>query len=285
MLSGSLKWLVPKPQNLISFLQQQIDPAPSGKALKRVLEARLCRVNGIVERFGSTEVPKGAFVELSPSWQTILAPSASRFEVLFEDERLMVVDKPAGWVCSDESCRKTFGPQRYLVHRLDKETTGALLIAKSPKARDSLMQLFKERAVHKSYYALVDGLVKQDSGVSNTLFAKVGAFQGQTLWGSRSHGLPAETHWTTVWRGQNTSLILCKPVTGRTHQIRVHLAEMGHPILVDRQYAKQFRSKLFAARPLLHAAKLEFEDISVSAPIPDDFAQAMKELGCPLNLF
>lgn len=123
MIGSNLKWLVPNQQKLVSFLQNQIEPTPSGKALRRVLEARLCRVNGIVERFGSAEVQKGAVVELSPAWESILSPHCHKFEILYEDERLLVVDKPAGWVCSDEECRKAFGPQKYLVHRLDKETT------------------------------------------------------------------------------------------------------------------------------------------------------------------
>ncbi len=284
MIGSNLKWLVPSQQKLVAFLQDQIEPSPSGKALRRVLEARLCRVNGVVERFGSADVKKGSIVELSPAWQSILSPECHKFEVLYEDERLIVVDKPAGWVCSDEECRKAFGPKRYLVHRLDKETTGALLIAKSSIAKDALIQLFRDRAVEKFYYALVDGAPKEDKGICKSLFAKVGAFQGQTIWGSRSSGVPAETHWSVVWRGQNSSLLLCQPVTGRTHQIRVHLAEMGHPILVDRQYAKNFRCKLFASRPLLHAARIRFEGVDVSAPLTEDFCHAMQELGCKFSL-
>lgn len=282
-LTSGLKWLVPSGQKLVSFLQKQLDPAPSGKALRRVLEARLCRVNGIVERFGSADVEKGSVVELASSWESILSPSCSKMEILHEDDRLLIVDKTVGWVCTDEQCRKTFGPKKYLVHRLDKETTGALVIAKSVEARDALMQMFKERSVAKEYYALVDGSPKKDDGVSTSLFAKVGSFQGQTIWGSRAKGLPAETHWNVVWRGSNASLLLCKPVTGRTHQIRVHLAEMGHPILVDRQYAKNFRCKLFGSRPFLHAARISFEGIDVSAPLPEDFRAALQELRCPIE--
>jgi 23S rRNA-/tRNA-specific pseudouridylate synthase len=111
-LTSSLKWLVPSQQKLVSFLQQQLDPAPSGKALRRVLEARLCRVNGIVERFGSTDVEKGSVVELSPSWESILSPSCSKMEILHEDDHLLIVDKPAGWISTDEQCRKTFGPKK-----------------------------------------------------------------------------------------------------------------------------------------------------------------------------
>src|SRR5579863_4055843 len=98
MLSNSLKWLVPKSQKLVSFLQQQMDPAPSGKALRRVLEARLCRVNGIVERFGSADVQKGSVVELSPAWDSVLSTQCSPITILYEDDRLLIADKPSGWV-------------------------------------------------------------------------------------------------------------------------------------------------------------------------------------------
>lgn len=280
MIATNLRWLVPKSQKLIPFIQAQIDPPPSRKALRRVLEARLCRVNGVVERFGSMDVQKGAVVELSPNWASILSPHCSRFEVLYEDENLFIVDKPAGFVCSDVECAKAFGAQKYLVHRLDKETTGVLVIAKTIAAKTSLMHQFKERSVEKFYYALVDGAPVQERGVCKSFFAKVGIFQGQTKWGSRAKGLPAETHWAVLWRGKNTSLLLCKPVTGRTHQIRVHLAEMGHPILGDRQYAKNYRCQLFVQRPLLHAARIRVGEVDTSAPIPDDFASALKEIGC-----
>jgi 23S rRNA-/tRNA-specific pseudouridylate synthase len=276
----SLKWLVPESQKLISFIQAQIDPPPSRKALRRVLEARLCRVNGIVERFGSMDVQKGSVVELGPSWASVLSPHCSQFEVLYEEEHLLVVDKPVGFVCSEQ----TMGSGHHLVHRLDKETTGVLVLAKTTVAKNDLMRRFKERSVEKFYYALVDGAPSQERGVCKSFLAKLQAYQGQTRWGSRARGLPAETHWAVLWRGKNASLLLCRPTTGRTHQIRVHLAEMGHPILGDRQYAKNFRCQLFAQRPFLHAARIRFGDVDVSAPLPFDFASALQELECHLGI-
>jgi RluA family pseudouridine synthase len=276
---GSLKWLVPKEQKLVSFLQQRLTPAPSGKALRRVLEARLCRVNGVVERFGSKDVQKGSVVELSTIWESILSPHCNKIEILYEEERFLVVNKPVGWVCAEEECRRAFGPKRYLVHRLDKETSGALFIAKSVAARDDLMGLFKEKTVKKTYYALIDGHPKQTHGICKNLLAKKGVYEGQTMYGSASHGTLAETHWSLLWKGADASLVQCEPITGRTHQIRVHMAEMGHPILGDRQYAKQFRSKCFATRPFLHAVRLQAQGLDISAELPPDFCHILQEMG------
>ena len=285
-----MRWLVPEEQKLVHFLQSQLDPAPSGKTLRKVLEANLCRINGKVERFGSADVKKGDVVELAPSWNSVATQNLNGFDRLYEEEHLLVVDKPAGWVCTDEECTRAFGASRYLVHRLDKETTGALLIAKSIRAREALIALFMERKISKIYYAIVDGVPEEERGVRKSFFAKVGFFQGQTRWGSRSKGLYAETHWKVLSTNKQATLLACQPVTGRTHQIRVHLAETGHPILVDRQYSERFRSSFFAKRPLLHASRIRFvhpftgHEIDVTAEIADDFAEALTALGLSLSL-
>jgi 23S rRNA pseudouridine955/2504/2580 synthase/23S rRNA pseudouridine1911/1915/1917 synthase len=280
-----MKWIVPETQKLIHFLQKELQPAPSGKMLRRVLEANLCRVNGTVERFGTADVAKGSVVELSPAWATVATPNLNHFEILYEDDHLIVANKPVGWVCTDEECIRSFGAKRYLVHRLDKETTGALLIAKNIESREGIIHLFKERAVEKIYYALVDRVPAAERGRLKGFFGKVGMFQGQTRWGTRPKGLYAETHWKRIVYGENASLLACQPVTGRTHQIRVHLSEMGHPILVDRQYSATYTCKYFAKRPLLHAARIRFihpmtgVQIDVTAPLAADFVEALETLG------
>lgn len=281
-----MKWLVPKSQKLVAFLQGQLGDY-SGKFLRRLLEANLCRINGRVERFGSRVVVGGDAVELAPSWKSVLTPKLSTLETLYEDPFLKIVNKPAGWVCDPKNALKTFGPGQYLVHRLDKDTTGLLIVAKSTASRDQLMEMFEKREIAKSYLALVDGVPKDTSGERHSLFAKKGSFQGQTIWGSSQQGLTAITHWKRVAVGNNASLILCEPVTGRTHQIRVHMAEMGHPILVDRQYALVFRSKLFVQRPLLHAYRLQFsysgKAIDLISPLFSDMRDAMKEVNLSPN--
>lgn len=279
-----MKWLVPERQKLVQFLQGQLSPPPSRKTLRRVLEANLCRVNGSVERFGAAEVDRGAIVELAPAWDSLSRTHLHPLRPLFEDDSLLIVDKPAGWVCDEAQCRKALGPRRYLVHRLDKETTGVLVVAKTLKARAALMQQFADRRIEKNYLALVDGIPRDKQGVCQTFLAKIGSYEGQTIWASRSKGLYAETHWRCIASGSEASLLLCQPVTGRTHQIRVHLAELGMPILIDRQYSSKFRCRFFASRPLLHALRIRLthpetgEPVDVNAPLPDDFALARESL-------
>jgi RluA family pseudouridine synthase len=237
-----------------------------------------------VERFGSAEVKEGAVVELSDDWDKLFAEKPSSLPVVYEDAHLLIVNKPAGWVCSDEQCKKTFGSKFALIHRLDKETTGLLLIAKTNEARLKMIELFKEHKIEKLYYALVDGVPEKEQGIQESFLTKVGTFEGQTRYGSRSTGQFAKTHWKVLAKGKQAALLACQPVTGRTHQIRVHLAELGHPILVDRQYAERFRCKYFAKRPLLHATRLKFTHPITGQPLdleqkpPADFQAAMKEL-------
>ncbi len=280
-----LQWKVLERQKLIHFLQTKLIPAPSGKALRKALEANLCRVNGAVERFGSTSLSRGALVELALNWDEAESSKSKEHFVLYEDNDLLIVNKSAGWVCTDAECKKAFGPGRFLIHRLDKETTGALLIAKSVAMRDAMIEQFREKKVQKLYYAIVDGVPNAPKGVCQSLLAKVGQFEGQSLWGSAPRGQSAETHWKVLGRGAAAALLACQPITGRTHQIRVHLAEMGHPILIDRQYAKRYRSKYFAKRPLLHAARLSFVQpltgvkLDVAAEVGEDFAEGLAALG------
>ena len=266
-----MKWLVKTPENLVSFIQKGVTVPCSGKALRRVLESNLCRVNGKIERFGSTRLQKGDRVELAPDWQDLLVSKELVFPTLYEDDQCLIVDKPAGWVCKDRK-------GALLVHRLDKETTGALLFAKGRGARDALMELFANRTVEKEYLALVDGLVREDEGIQDTLLSPKRSYQGQTIWGSGPKGQKAVTRWKVLARGNQASLIQCMPVTGRTHQIRVHASEMGHPILADRQYAPSFRCSYFAKRVLLHARRLKFKEIEAIAEVSEDFRLAVRAL-------
>ena len=277
-----MKWVVSAPEKLNRFLQGQLD-GHSGKAIRRLLDANLCRINGNAERFGSRNLKAGDRVELAPSFKSILRSKPIQFETLFENDSLRIVNKPKGFICSKENALKAFGPNCFLAHRLDKDTTGLLILAKGAKAREELLGLFKERKIKKSYLALVDGCVLEKEGRRESLLIKKGSYDGQTIWGSSLYqGLTAITTFKRLLVGKEASLLLCEPFTGRTHQIRVHMAEMGHPILVDPQYARSYRSKLFSSRPLLHAYRLEFsfhgKTIEITAPIPTDMREAFSNL-------
>ncbi len=258
---------------LLSFLQARLQL--SSRAVKRILESNGCRRNGEIERFGSVRLA----VQDALEWTSDEPPPRAVVQVVYEDEAFKVFDKPAGWVCQEED---TSGG--YLVHRLDKETTGLLLIAKTERVRDLLMELFAQRHIKKSYLALVDGVPQETEGKRSTFLAQKGYYHGQVIWGSASSGKLAETEWKLIQRGASAALLRCYPLTGRTHQIRVHLAEMGHPILMDRQYAKTFRTQELIRRPLLHAERLRFRHptrntlMDLSSPLPEDFCSCLARL-------
>lgn len=262
----------------MDLLKEKVSPSYSARFLKRALESNVCRVNGRIERFASARLEKGDRIELMAHWDEVGQKSASTIPILYEDDDLLILDKPAGVVCREEFFRKTFQQPLWLAHRLDKDTTGALLFAKKHSALEELFQQFEERRVKKEYLAFVDGVPREERGLIQSWFVKKGNFQGQTIWGSNpmKQGLFAETAWRrlSIAETKDAALLLCQPTTGRTHQIRIHLAEMGHPILIDRQYASHFRSRIEAARPLLHAYRLHLEwkgkSICVEAPIPND---------------
>jgi 23S rRNA pseudouridine955/2504/2580 synthase/23S rRNA pseudouridine1911/1915/1917 synthase len=169
---------------------------------------------------------------------------------------------------------------------LDKDTTGALILAKQDAIFDAMVQQFKTKEVQKAYLALVDGVPQKESGTIENYLGKLKTWQGQSLWGAvdPQQGLHALTHWKRLRKGPQCALVECIPVTGRTHQLRVHLAGMGHPILGDKQYGGGFRCPYPAQRTLLHAARLSFKHpvtqapLMVEAPLPADFNNAIAAL-------
>jgi 23S rRNA-/tRNA-specific pseudouridylate synthase len=258
---------------LLSFLRCELAEQVSAKAIKRAIDGKRCKVNGRVETFSTHPLSRGDVVEIDLT----LAPH-EKIATLYEDDALWIVNKPAG--ISSEP--KNFSAK--LVHRLDKETSGALILAKKESTFRRMVELFSQKRVKKEYLAIVDGTVQQEKGACTSRLAKKHTYQGQTVYGSSSKGVEAITHWKKLAAGNNATLLLCEPVTGRTHQIRVHLKELGHPILGDTQYAKTFRCAYHPSRHLLHAARLTFPHpethvpLDVKAPLPADFLEALKRL-------
>lgn len=265
--------------SLLSFLHKKGKGAFSLKVLKEAIAKKSCRIGNRIETFSSYKLSKGEIVELDVSFAQ--APSKTP-EILYEDDDLVIINKKVGSICKDPFFPKT--PWK-LVHRLDKETSGVLLLAKHEKAKQSLEQLFAKREVQKIYLAICDGKVSSSSGVIHNKLAPKGGYHGQTLYGSAIEGEVAITHWSLMSKGKNSSLVLCDLKTGRTHQIRVHMSEMGHPILGDTQYAhKRFSCDLLTKRTLLHAWKVSFihpysqKKMTVTAPLPADFKEALRVL-------
>lgn len=279
-----MKWIASKRETLAQALCFQLEGC-SGKKARRLLEKNICRVDGRVERFGSRTLFGGELIELSSRWDRVLQePKNLELSLVYEGEDFFAFDKPPGFLCTQSAVDKALGKGLFLVHRLDKGTSGLLLLAKNPSGKKNLEKLFLEKRIKKTYLALVDGLVKNLKGTIESHLVKKGFFQGQTIWGSTSlGGKKAITRWGRIQSGRKATLLKCFPLTGKTHQIRVHLAEMGHPILIDPQYGAIYRSSLEAFRPLLHAYRLEFslfgEKIALKAPIPEDFSQSLMHCG------
>jgi RluA family pseudouridine synthase len=268
---------------LLDFVASHLEI--SKKQIKRLIETNHCLVNQKMERFASTQVSFGDEVQFNES-----APPKVSFQekqILFEDPFLLIYNKPAGITCDPKGILQLLKPHGlfFLTHRLDKETSGALILAKSAEVEEKMGEAFASRQVKKEYLALVDGAPKSKEGVIENDLGKTFAFAGQTLYGRVAQGgKRAKTSWKLGKTSKKGSLIYCFPETGRTHQIRVHLSEMGHPILGDYQYGKSFKSSLRPARHMLHAYRLAFVHpmtgvpLKIQAPIPKDFQEVMKEL-------
>lgn len=213
-------------------------------------------------------------------------------EILFEDADLLVLNKPPGLVVHPGAGNPTHtlvnallhhctslsgigGKQRPgIVHRLDKETSGCLLVAKNDAAHQELSRQFAAREVKKIYLALVAGTLKKPRG---TIEAAIGRHpvQRKKMAINQTRGRLAKTDYRVLQTGGGVSLLECAIHSGRTHQIRVHLQHLGHPVLGDALYGK----KATAPRQMLHAWKLGFthpqarERLFLEAPIPEDFRE------------
>lgn len=229
-------------------------------------------------------------------------------KIIFEGRDLLVLEKPAGWVVNraesvkgktlQEWLEKKFclgvgggiGGRAGIVHRLDKETSGLLLVAKNEKVFLNLQKQFKARTVKKKYLALVYGVVKPGEGV---IKAPVGRLPwDREKFGVVPGGREAETKYKVVGEyvsedKERYSLIEASPQTGRTHQIRVHLRHLGFPIVADNLYAGRKRYRQggkWCPRMFLHAAGISFSHpgtgkrVEFSLPLPQDLEKALGSL-------
>lgn len=291
--SSGFEWIVTPQESgvkLLAFLVQHFEGKYSARFLKRVIDHHGCRINGKTEHFASTLLGKGDHVYLHLAEDIFSDPhQIEPSRILYEDDVLFVYNKPP-WINSDEkgilSILQKRSPSLKLVHRLDRETTGVLLLVKEEEGLQRLIDQFKQFQVQKRYLAIVDGKISQSRGSIENYLGKKRPYAGQTIWGavSPSKGLYACTEWQRLKTGKNASLVACVPKTGRTHQIRVHMAEMGHPVLGDFQYGEQFQCPYHPSRYLLHAEEMVFPHpltgklLQVIAPLPDDFQAAQRQL-------
>jgi len=251
-------------------------------------------------------VRSGDIVEavLAPPEESTLEAQDIPLEIVFEDDYLIVINKPAGLVVHPAAgnpshtlvnallahCRKlsTGGhPLRPgIVHRLDKDTSGCIVAAKDDVTHDRLAKQFLTRQVHKEYRAIVIGTPPQDTGVIETHIARSRRDRKKMI-ATAAEGRAALTRYRVLESFFHASYLSVEPLTGRTHQIRVHLSHIGHPVAGDRQYArgKSLRHLGIAfPRQMLHAYKLHLnhphssERMRFTAPLPQDFELALTQL-------
>ena len=254
----------------------------SQKQARRLIESGRCSVNGRIRTFASADVQRGDWIEVFPP-----GPQAARYpcSTLYEDGWLMVIDKPSGLLVEQQAIDAAVGKKTILVHRLDKETSGLLILAKNQEAAAVLEGMFRDRTVHKRYLAIVDGKMERRKGVVAWPLKLKKRVHREVYWDVDPKGKEAVTEFTRLSTGRSATLVELSPRTGRTHQLRVHMARLGHPILGDYQYADQFRSLLRPGRCLLHAWKLDLvhpfdgQPRSWEAPLPEDIRDALVQGG------
>ena len=219
--------------------------------------------------------------------------------VIFRNDDAFVLNKPAGLATqggtkttnhldrlldglSDDS-----GNRPKLVHRLDKDTSGALLVARSARSAAFFSRSFSGRTAKKLYWALVVGVPSGDEGMIDAPLAKQPGTGGEKMHISEEHGQAAKTRWRVIDRaGNRAAWVELQPLTGRTHQLRAHMAAIGHPIVGDGKYggADAFLTGGISRKLHLHARRLRIDapgggKIDVSAELPDHFAQSLEMLG------
>ena len=262
-------------------------------------------------------VRSGDVVELEePQTEKIEAqPEPMALEILFEDDDLLVLNKPAGLVIHPGAghaqhtlvnallahCQNLSGiggkERPGIVHRLDKETSGCLVVAKNDVTHRDLSKQFAARSMQKIYLALVAGVPRKSTGVIDLAIARHPVHR-QRMSIARRQGRAAKTEYRVLRSGISSegrasarpagmSLIECTLHSGRTHQIRVHLHHLGHPVLGDKLYGGKHAGSF--SRQMLHAWKLGFhhprtgELMNFEAPLPADFAAALRQIPTKLE--
>ncbi|MGE0009418.1 MAG: RluA family pseudouridine synthase [Candidatus Babeliales bacterium] len=214
-----------------------------------------------------------SFPPSTPLFTTKVIPDNLGVEVLFENEHFLIVYKPAGlivhaphlttpevtlvdWLVKRYEHIKDLGFDNRpgIVHRLDKDTSGIIILAKTLHAHNEFARLFRERGVHKTYYALVQGHPERTGSINFPIARDERVRNRMTH--RDPQGRAALTHYEVETYFKNTSLVKAFPVSGRTHQIRVHFAAIGHPIVGDALYGQPSKE---IKRQALHAYKLSFE--------------------------
>ena len=250
-------------------------PSFSRATIQKFIKNRQVTVDGSIIDKPNTLITEGAQLELQLASPRLSAPKP---QVIFENDDVIVLDKPAGMLTVSKGA---FNPEHTLedyglvVHRLDRDTSGVIILAKNAAAKTYLQKQFHDRKAHKTYYAVVVGRPKIPHAVIDIPITR--NLKRPTTFMVTKTGRSAITEYREIAHNQRYSLLELKPRTGRTHQLRVHLAHLGTPILGDKVYNPQSS----ADRMYLHANILEItipggERLTFTAALPESFRNVVQ---------
>ena len=295
----NLVFLSDKVERVDVFLSEMTGKTRSG--LKKLVEDGKVKVNGkVISKAGFT-IKEGDSVEVEIPDAVALSIGAENIplDIVYQDKDIAVINKPQGLTVHTgngvhgstlvnallyhlDSLSGINGVLRPgIVHRIDKDTSGLLVVAKNDNAHLSLSEQIKEKTCARIYVALLEGRLKDDKGRIETLIGR--SEKNRTMMAVTREGRVAITHYEVIKRFDRYTLCRFKLETGRTHQIRVHSKHLGHPIVGDPVYNGK-ENKFGLKGQLLHAEKLELthpttgERMSFSAPMPDYFEEVLKKL-------
>ncbi|HET6946734.1 MAG TPA: RluA family pseudouridine synthase [bacterium] len=278
-------------------------PFLSRSRIQQLIRAGEVQVNGVVARKAGMRLEGGEnlLVALPQPQPAGLEPEAVPLEILYEDERVLAVNKPAGVVVHPSAghergtlvhavlghCPDLPGvgglARPGVVHRLDRDTSGVILFAKDDQAHRSLQEAFRSREVEKVYLAIVDGHPPTPKGRIEAAVGRDPRSRVRMAIRPVGKGRAATTVYTVLETFREHSFVEVRPVTGRTHQIRVHLSFLGCPVTGDTTYGRK-RATLPVDRQLLHAWKLSLrlpgaeKRTTLTAPLPADFEETLAAL-------
>ena len=278
-----------------------------------ILGGHVRRKDGEAARDPSTKVRAGLryAVVVPPPQPADAQPQAIALSIVHEDSHLIVIDKAAGMVvhpaagnldgtlvnallshCEGQLSGIGGVARPGIVHRIDKDTTGLLVVAKTDKAHEGLARQFKDHSISRRYLAIVNGIPDRASGTVDSWMGRSDSDRKKMAVQPEGRGRRAVTHYRVMTRLDRAALVDCRLETGRTHQVRVHMAHLGHPLLGDPAYARgqnrhrELLAELGFRRQALHATHLGFihpvdgTDLEFDSPMPSD----MQELFSHLNV-
>ena len=282
------------------FLAERLELSRS--AVQRLLEAGAVTLDGKpLRKQDKTQAGAVYEVELPEVKELSIEPKELPLDIVYEDADLLVLNKPKGLVvhpapghwddtlvnalmfhCKDSLSGINGELRPGIVHRIDKDTSGLLIVAKNDFAHQALAEQLQDHSLSRTYEAIVKGGFREDEGTVN---APIGRHpvDRKKMAVTEKNSRPAVTHWRVLERLGQYTLVECRLETGRTHQIRVHMAHIRHPLLGDTVYGSP-KPELGQESQCLHARELRFrhprsgEEITVSCPRPDWFQAVLEKL-------